>query len=250
MDEKVTENTQDHDIKASPEVQGHRETEDSAHPGASALRPDTVPPLLSCLETIFQLNGRSISVSSLLASLPVERGGFPPRLCVRAAEQSGMNAKIASRSSISKINPLTLPCILVLKNGNGCVLTGLDGDEADVLFPETPGHRRKTTLETLQENYTGRAIFVSPKGKLDRRAADIKLFQTRRWFWGTIGRFMPIYKHVILASIVINLLGIAGPLFVMNVYDRVVPNNAVDTLWVLAVRRTGIAIVHPDVVGV
>lgn len=241
MNEKVPENAQNNEIKEGPDVQKKRETGDSDQTGASALRPDTVPPLLSCLETIFQLNGRSISASSLLASLPVEKGAFPPRLFIRAAEQGGMNAKIASRSSISKINPLTLPCILMLKNGNGCVLTGLDGHEAEVLFPETPGTPQKTALEALQENYTGRTIFVSPKGKLDRRAADIKLFHTRRWFWGTIGRFMPIYKHVILASIVINLLGIAGPLFVMNVYDRVVPNNAVDTLWVLAL---GVAIAY------
>lgn len=241
MDEKAPKNPEDNDNREDPAVPSKREKEASGRSETSALRPDTVPPLLSCLETIFRLNGKSISVSSLLASLPVQRGAFPPSLCIRAAEQGGMNAKIAARSSISKINPLTLPCILILKNGNGCVLTALDGNNAEVLFPETQGNPKKTTLEALQENYTGRAIFVSPKGKLDKRAEDIRLFKTRKWFWGSIFRFMPIYKHVILASIVINLLGIAGPLFVMNVYDRVVPNNAVDTLWVLAL---GVAIAY------
>ncbi len=241
MNAKAPEKVQNHGAEEGPDRPPVGKAGEPAQPDSSVLRPDAVPPLLTCLAMIFRLHGKSISVSSLLASLPVERDAFYPGLCIRAAEQGGMKAKIATRSSIARINPLTLPCILILKNGNGCVLTGLDGEQAELLFPETPESPQKIEMKALQENYAGRAIFLSPKGKLDKRARDIKLFQTRRWFWGTIGRFMPIYKHVILASVVINLLGIAGPLFVMNVYDRVVPNNAVATLWVLAL---GVAIAY------
>ncbi len=60
------------------------------------------------------------------------------------------------------------------------------------------------------------------------------------WFWGTLTRYWPIYSEVFVASILVNLFAIASPLFVMNVYDRVVPNNALATLWVLAI---GLAIV-------
>lgn len=55
------------------------------------------------------------------------------------------------------------------------------------------------------------------------------------WFWRAIWLCMPIYFDVIVASFIINIFALVGPLFTMNVYDRVVPNNAVETLWVLAI---------------
>ncbi len=202
---------------------------------SSGQSADPRPPLLTCLETLLRLKGRSVSISALLASLPLSGQDFSPHLCVRAAEQAGMNARILKRPAIARINPLTLPCILLLKDGNSCVLGGIHSDMADVIFAETPDTSQSVPLETLQPLYTGKALFVQARGRLDDRASKLQLLKGKRWFWGTIGHFYPLYKHVLLASIVINILGVAGPLFVMNVYDRVVPNNALETLWVLAV---------------
>ncbi len=59
--------------------------------------------------------------------------------------------------------------------------------------------------------------------------------QTYSWFWGVLARYAPLYGHVLVASLVVNLLSLSMPLFVMNVYDRIVPNNAFESLWVLAI---------------
>jgi len=56
-----------------------------------------------------------------------------------------------------------------------------------------------------------------------------------RWFWDTLKVFSTIYTQVVLASALINIFLLAGTLYAMNIYDRVLPNKAFDTLFVLSV---------------
>ncbi len=60
-------------------------------------------------------------------------------------------------------------------------------------------------------------------------------FQKDKWFWGIVSYYSPLYTHVGIASFMVNAFGLAMPLFVMNVYDRIVPNNAFESLWVLTI---------------
>lgn len=55
------------------------------------------------------------------------------------------------------------------------------------------------------------------------------------WFWSTLWKARSEYTKVIFASFLVNSLAIAAPLFTLNVYDRVLPNSAFSTLWVLAI---------------
>ena len=63
---------------------------------------------------------------------------------------------------------------------------------------------------------------------------------TRRghWFWSAVLAQRFVYRDVMLAALLVNVFALAFPLFSMNVYDRVVPNNAVETLWALAIGVT------------
>lgn len=193
------------------------------------------PPLVECLAIVTRLHGKPVTVTALESGLPRTQEGLTPYACIRAARREGIDARIAHKPDIGKISALNLPCILLMSDGGACVLASVDGESARIIMPENPDAPFDTPIETLRQDYSGHAVFARPKGRLDSRTEGLKIFDTKKWFWGTILHFLPIYRHVILASIFINLLAIASPIFTMNVYDRVVPNNAVETLWVLAV---------------
>ncbi|MCT4626643.1 type I secretion system permease/ATPase [Halodesulfovibrio sp.] len=203
---------------------------------------DYESPLLRSLVQLFALLGKPLTLEQLKTGLPEHGVPSHTSACLRAALQAGMKAKVARRESLSEISNLTLPCIILLKNKGAGVLTSLTETHAKIIFPEMSNTPISVLRDKLNEEYAGYVIFGQIDGRLDKRASQLKLLKTKRWFWDTILYFFPIYKHVGLASIIINLLALASPLFFMNVYDRVVPNNAVDTLWVLA-AGIGIALV-------
>ena len=82
--------------------------------------------------------------------------------------------------------------------------------------------------------YDGTIFLISDNYKFDARSAETQEQKNDHWFWGTIALSWRIYRDVLIASLLINIFALVGPLFTMNVYDRVVPNQAIDTLWVLA----------------
>lgn len=192
-------------------------------------------PLLECLAILAALNGRRTTAAALASGLPVN-GAFmaSPAAFIRAADRINMTARMVRRPLANIINLPNLPCILVLKNNQACILRGRIGDDAEVIFPETPDEPTLISITELQSHYAEYAFFVRPRVKIDGRSKQDSVDDGRSWFWGALWRHRKIYYEVGLAAVIINLLAIASPLFTMNVYDRVVPNRAYSTLWVLA----------------
>ena len=191
-------------------------------------------PLLGCLVLLGQLLERPTSPQALTAGLPLADGRLTPQLALRAAERAGLSARWI-RQSLDRISELTLPCVLLLEDRSACVLVRLlPGERALVAVPESGGGAIEVPLADVAEQYTGHALFARPRLRFDRRAEQVEGGQARSWFWGTLAQAWPVYAEVLLAAVLINLFALASPLFIMNVYDRVVPNHAIETLWVLA----------------
>ncbi len=194
-------------------------------------------PLLGCLTLLAKILNKPHSAESLIAGLPLIDNKLTPKLFSRAAERAGLASKTVKRS-LRKISNLVLPAVLLLENGTACIVLEFKEKTATVIFPETGDGEIEIALPDLKEQYSGFAIFIKPVHHFDQRTEQSEIPRTKHWFWGTILRFWPIYAEVFIASILVNSFALASPLFIMNVYDRVVPNHAIETLWVLAIGVT------------
>lgn len=198
-------------------------------------RRTTDDPLLGCLTILCTLLDRPISADALTAGLPLEEGHMTPDLFVRAAERAGISGRLIQRN-LDDIARFTLPCILLLKDKRACVLTEVGkGTNVRIVLPEMGTGQREVSYQELKDEYFGYAIFARPEFQFDQRAEETRVKDPKGWFWGTIVSSWKLYVEVLIAAMLINLFAIASPLFTMNVYDRVVPNFAEETLWVLFV---------------
>ena len=210
-------------------------------------------PLIETLRVMAGHFGRRTSVASLTAGLPIPSTGITPELFVRAAERADMHATLVERSAESLAIAPNLPCILCLEKGQACILWEVRHPKKNppvkrkdqdieihpsarfiVQFPETGDERQFLTLEQLRKVYMGYAVFTRPIARSDERAGPAEIDSARDWFWSAFRRNKTIYIEVMVAALMINLFSVASSLFVMNVYDRVVPNHAFETLWALA----------------
>ncbi len=192
-------------------------------------------PLLACLAELTAFLGNPRSKEALTAGLPQGKGsGLTPALAVRALERAGFSAAI-SRRALDDIPAPILPCVLLLEGRDACLLIERRSNgRVAVMLPETGRGEVELDASDLAARQTGYALFAKPAFRPEQRTASSTSSRSRSWFWGTIAAAWPIYAEVLLAALLINLFALASPLFVMNVYDRVVPNQAIETLWALS----------------
>lgn len=195
-------------------------------------------PLLDCLVLLTEHFGSPCSAEALTAGLPLTESVLSPELLPQSAMRAGLSAKL-SRKNLDNIPEMLLPCILMLKDKKACVLQSIDlkANKAIVSISETGGEEQ-LTIEELESVYVGYLFLIKQKYHADRDF-DVHIADTKKhWLWDTIRESLPIYRDVIIASVLVNIFALASPLLVMNIYDKIVPNLAFESLWVLAVGAT------------
>lgn len=187
--------------------------------------------LLEALIVVAKIYQKSASADGLTAGLPLENNKLTLETLPRAAKKAGLKTNIYD-ISLEAIKPQHLPAILLFKDNTLGIVTAINQHTYQLVKPGIG--IIDLTLAELTTIYQHKLILLTPEFKLDKRTSITSPFKYRHWFWSTMMKALPLYGEIVVASLLINLFVLASPLFVMNVYDRVVPNNATATLWALA----------------
>ncbi|QIL86749.1 type I secretion system permease/ATPase (plasmid) [Vibrio sp. HDW18] len=191
--------------------------------------------LLNSLLYVSRYYGLANSPEALINGLPLTEGRLTPFLFPRSAERAGLIAK-ENRAALAAIPQLVFPVVLLLKGGEACVLNSINQatQEAEIVTAESGMVPVAYSISDLQQRYIGRYFMVKKQFRFDERSPEILKSNEGHWFWSTIYQSKHIYRDVLIASILINLFAIAAPMFSRIVYDKVIPNLAFETLWVLS----------------
>ncbi len=203
---------------------------------AQAPRDPQWAPLLDSLLLVARIEGKISTATAVTAGLPLDEAGrLTTDLFIRAANRAGLAALLVERE-LTAIPRDVLPAVLLYGEHDSAVLVDIDAAAGyGVLMSPRTGLREQRSLDELQRQFSGHVFYLRPMQEFDARTPKIYQAPGEHWFWGVLKSSWHLYRDVLLASFFINLFVLAQPLFVMNVYDRVVPNSAIETLWALAI---------------
>lgn len=238
----------------TPKSAKDRPSKDEPDPAMTVpIETDTLrhDPLAASLTYLAAHHGRAVSREALLGGLPILDGRLSVSLYDRAARRAGLETEAVKRT-ILDIPAMVLPAVLIMKNGTALILLGIDAKNQSVKISDptvNPGTPRIAALGAVSAEYTGYAFLIRAAAEADARAVAAGDLPRSHWFWSVVKVHWRSYGHIALAAFLVNMLALATPLFIMSVYDRVIPNGAIPSLIALSIGM-GLAIVFDFVLRI
>jgi ATP-binding cassette subfamily C protein LapB len=162
---------------------------------------------------------------------------------VEAADSLGLEV---SHHNVTQADMGPVPCLLWLKDGSVLtVLERVDAQQVRALLAHQMERPGRLQLADLLPQVQGQSLALVPRRAkpdaaqpLPTEDAGALMGRRGHWFWGPLLQSKGVYVQVAVAALLVNLFAIASSVFSMTVYDRVIPNNAMDTLTALLVGVT------------
>ncbi len=192
--------------------------------------------LLEAFRTILSFHFGNISLQTIekLSLTPLKEFSFESlnHIC----KELSLEFKFDQRS-IKEITPHMLPCIAYNKNKEAICIMEICNDEV-LIQKKVYDKKTKVNLHDIQSRFDTFLFF----NKIPTQSESLKIEKqkSKEWFYNPIKKSWRSYIEIAILTIFINIFGLALPLFTMSVYNRVVPNFAIDTLIVLGI---GVAII-------
>ena len=187
--------------------------------------------LLASLQILLRINSVERSISSIRDMADLTEGEFGYSDAVSALENLEFSANVG-QLRLRKLTQGHCPAIVELKGGKTAVLTKVDPKKEYVLYDESVDGKFTTYSEKdFGKIYNGGLLLVRNR----RQQRDSDKTKKVNWFWSSLTQSKWTYAQVILAAAVSNFLGLSSSLFIMVVYDRVVPNQAIESLIALTI---------------
>lgn len=183
--------------------------------------------LLLSFKHILDFYYGNISTKTILNFAPNSNDGFTSEMVVDISYEMGLNA-VAKDIKADQIAAYFIPCIIFNDNNESFILVGKANREITLIDPITS---KSQTHDLGYLKHFSKAILIFRDKK---KSEFIDIDKNKNWFWNPVKSFWRTYIEIGFLTIFINIFALAIPLFTMSVYDRVVPNNATETLFVLA----------------
>ena len=198
--------------------------------------------LVDILSLYTKLYHKHYSVETLLSGLPVELNSSEDIVLKddsksffsRVASRAGFDVKMVKKD-LKDLSSLFLPMIIFTKDKNSFILDSFNQNKTKAMIIGLEGadsFEKLIDISILEKDYLGYGFLLNKKLDFTNKGDNTLKIDYKHWLWDSIKLSKPIYIDVIIASILINLFILATPLFTMNVYDRVIPNNSIETLYV------------------
>lgn len=208
----------------------------AAHNGSFADDDTARDPLLEAFLVICGLYERHISAAQLTAGLPLDAGGhITVGLLERVGARADLSVSVRHIKHIKSVPAGLLPAMLELKDRSVVVLMAVGKDSCTILRPQLPSKPIDLSLEDIGAQLTGTVIFCAPVARNDDRIGLFGTQKGKHWFWSEVSKYKLQFAEIAGAAALTNVLAICTSLFSRQVFDRVVPNQAFATLWVLVI---------------
>ncbi|MFK7745816.1 MAG: type I secretion system permease/ATPase [Roseobacter sp.] len=188
--------------------------------------------------------GRPFSAAAVSSRLPRDIDLNSIAGLSRALATVGLKTRAILRDP-AKVDRVALPILVLRRDGGPLIVTDVSAKAktAMTVDPSAGGAEQEIKLRALRRIIKPEIVLVTPSedrtNAMLSPAAVKRVPQRGHWFWGPVRANWGNWGQIVLAAFLLNLMSLALPLFVMNVYDKVIPNLAYVTLWTLAV---GVAI--------